>query len=195
MTMARRNGDPDNKSASPELLTYEGMQKRVNRTYINMGKKNNALVAPVGEVWATIRKENPNVNLYLDDVHPNVTGTYIAACVFYATFFDKASAGSYIPKEVGLETGEYIQGVVDSIVLHPDRKWNYEDYRSVGTIVADLISALLLLIILVLPWVMVLFSRKVKGIQKSVWFTLSFVTSWIGYFAYYMFFVQRDSQK
>lgn len=47
MTMARRNGDPDNKSVSSELLTYEGMQNRVNRYYLEMGKSNGCLASTI----------------------------------------------------------------------------------------------------------------------------------------------------
>ncbi len=116
MTMARRNGDPDNKSVSPELLTYEGMQKRVNWCYLEMGKANGALVAPVGAVWKVVRQEKPRFNLYSDNVHPNITGTYLAACVFYATFFGETSIGSYIPDGVNRASAQYIQSVVDRVV-------------------------------------------------------------------------------
>jgi len=117
MTMARRNGDPDNKNVSPELLTYEGMQKRVNSCYIEMGKANGALVAPVGEVWRVVRQKRPSINLYSDNVHPNKTGTYLAACVFYATFFNKTSVASHVPNGVNRASAQYIQKIVDRIIL------------------------------------------------------------------------------
>ncbi|MCP4349631.1 MAG: hypothetical protein GY795_29470 [Desulfobacterales bacterium] len=117
MTMARRNGDPDNKDVSPELLTYEGMQKRINQRYIEMGENNRALIAPVGEVWKVVREENPSLNLYSDNIHPNTAGTYLAACVFYTVFFNRSSVGSYIPSHLDSHTAQYIQKVVDRIVL------------------------------------------------------------------------------
>jgi hypothetical protein len=125
MTMARRNGDPDNKNVSSELLTYEGMQKRVNRCYLEMGKSNRALIAPVGEVWRVIRQEKPGLTLYSDNVHPNRTGTYLAACVFYTTFLGKASVGSSIPDGVDRASAQYIQRIVDKIVLKQDQKWDW----------------------------------------------------------------------
>ncbi len=117
MAMARRNGDPENKKVSHELLTYEGMQRRVNQCYIEMAKDNGALIAPVGEVWMFIRKNKPSLNLYSDNIHPNKTGTYLAACVFYATFFRKTTVGSHIPKGVNTASAHYIQNTVDKIVL------------------------------------------------------------------------------
>ncbi|MCK5705955.1 MAG: hypothetical protein KAI29_32620 [Cyclobacteriaceae bacterium] len=125
MTMARRNGDPDNKNVSPDLLTYEGMQKRVNRCYIEIGKNNRALIAPVGEVWRIVREEKPRLNLYSDNIHPNVTGTYLAACVFYTTFFGETSVGSSIFSGIERASAQYIQRVVDRVVLQQDRKWDW----------------------------------------------------------------------
>ncbi|MEE8316858.1 MAG: DUF4886 domain-containing protein, partial [Syntrophobacteria bacterium] len=125
MAMARRNGDPANKHVSPELLTYEGMQKRVNRCYLEMAKDNRGLIAPVGEVWKTIRRQNPNFDLYSDDIHPNKTGTYLAACVFYATFFRSPSTGSLAPREVNRATAQSLQKVVDRIVLRAEGRWDW----------------------------------------------------------------------
>lgn len=125
MTMARRNGDPDNQNVSSELLTYEGMQKRVNRCYLEMGKSNKALIAPVGEVWRTIRQEKPGLNLYSDNSHPNRIGTYLAACVFYVAFFGKASVGSSIPDGVDRASAQYIQRTVDRIALNQNQEWDW----------------------------------------------------------------------
>lgn len=125
MAMARRNGDPANKHVSSELMTYEGMQKRVNRCYLEMAKDNHALIAPVGKVWKTIRKQNPNFDLYSDDVHPNKTGTYLAACVFYATLFSSPSTGSSVPRQVNLATAQSLQKVVNRIVLGAGERWDW----------------------------------------------------------------------
>jgi hypothetical protein len=125
MTMARRNGDPGNKNVSPELLTYEGMQKRVNWCYLEMGKTNGALVAPAGAVWAVVRQEKPTLNLYSDNVHPNTTGTYLVASVFYTTFFGKTSVGSFIPDRVDRTSAQYIQRIVDRIVLKQRQEWDW----------------------------------------------------------------------
>lgn len=125
MAMARRNGDPDNAHISSELLTYEGMQKRVNNAYLEMAKQNKALIAPVGEVWRRVRQQNPDIDLYSDDVHPNVMGTYLAAAVFYATFFQSPSLGSAVPDSIDSKTAGYLQSAVDAVVLGAEEKWNW----------------------------------------------------------------------
>lgn len=125
MTMARRNGDPENRHVSAELLTYEGMQKRVNSAYLEMAQDNNGLIAPVGKVWEIIRQQRPEINLYADDVHPNETGTYLAASVFYATLFQSPSLDSSVPPQVDAEIAQYIQNVADKTVLEPAEQWDW----------------------------------------------------------------------
>lgn len=127
MTMARRNGDPQNKHVSSELLTYEGMQRRVNRGYLMMAQDNRALVAPVGEAWRIIRKEHPDIALYADNIHPNPTGTYLAACVFYTTLFQSPCSGAAVPRQVNQSIAESLQKTADDVVLTSGRRWDWRE--------------------------------------------------------------------
>jgi hypothetical protein len=125
MTMAHRNGDPGNKHVSPELLTYEGMQRRINRSYLTMARDNQALVAPVGEAWRTAREERPDIVLYADNTHPNPAGTYLAACVFYATLFQSPCTGAAVPREVDQAIAESLQKIADDVVMTSATRWDW----------------------------------------------------------------------
>ena len=122
MTMARENGDPHNamKIFLPELETYEGMQNRINQSYLNMARENNALVAPVGLVWQKVREQYPSIDLYADETHPNLTGAYLATCVFYTVFFNDTSAGLVHPSPIDGQTASAIQGIIDEVRQLPD---------------------------------------------------------------------------
>lgn len=93
-TFARRHGDPRNAHIVPEVATYEGMQKRINRSYQKMADEHNALMAPVGEVWRLVRMDHPDYQLYDDDVHQSELGAYVAACTLYATIFHEHCRGN-----------------------------------------------------------------------------------------------------
>ncbi len=125
MTMAHRNGDPANQRVSPELLTYEGTQRRVNRTYLTMAQDNRALVAPVGEAWRMVREEQPDIALYADNTHPNPTGTYLAACVFFATLFQSPCSGAAVPRRVDQTIAEFLQKTADDVVLTSGQRWDW----------------------------------------------------------------------
>ena len=127
MTMAHRNGDPQNQNVSPELLTYEGTQRRINRSYLTMAEDNQALVAPVGEAWRIVREERPDVVLYADNVHPNPTGTYLAACVFYATLFQSPCSGAAVPRQVNKQIAAFLQKTADDVVLRSAEIWDWRE--------------------------------------------------------------------
>ncbi len=93
-TPARRDGDSQNVSVSPELATYEGMQLRIDRTYERLAALLRGTVVPAGEAWLLARREHPEINLYADAVHPGRIGAYLIACVFHATLLERSPVGS-----------------------------------------------------------------------------------------------------
>lgn len=125
MAMAHRNGDPANKKVSSDLLTFEGARRRINKTYSTMAQQNQALVAPVGVAWRAVRKKYPEIALYADNTHPNPTGTYLAACVFYAMLFQSPCTGAAIPRQVNQAAAKVLQMTADEIVLNPGSGWDW----------------------------------------------------------------------
>ena len=80
MTWARRN--------LPET------QDLLVDAYESIAKELHAIVVPVGLAWQAALKRNPNLVLHqLDMSHPTPAGSYLAACVFYSTLYDKTSLG------------------------------------------------------------------------------------------------------
>ena len=51
-------------------------------------------MAPVGLAWQQVRREHPEIGLWdPDGSHPSRAGTYLAACVLYATLFGESPEG------------------------------------------------------------------------------------------------------
>ena len=109
ITMARKNGDPQNLAFSNELATYGGMQQRINHSYLAMARNNSASIAPVGQAWAAVRTQQPSLELYADEAHPNQTGTYLAACVFYGVFFQDSPVGLPCPLSLNKQNALALQ--------------------------------------------------------------------------------------
>jgi prepilin-type N-terminal cleavage/methylation domain-containing protein len=79
MTWARRNAPTQNT---------------ITNAYLRITTEKNAEVAPVGMAWQTSGRLYPQIVLYSDDgSHPSPTGSYLAACVFYASIYDKSPQG------------------------------------------------------------------------------------------------------
>lgn len=117
MGMAHREGDQFHKKTLPAVGSYSGMQNRTNATYRRMAKNNNAMLAPVGEVWARMRAAHPGIELYVDERHPSVAGTYLAACVFFTTLFSQSCASAYVPGTLEGTVAATIQQVSDAALL------------------------------------------------------------------------------
>jgi len=125
MTWGRKNGDASNCASYPPICSYLGMQQRLRESYMQMADSNNATVSPVGVAWKTVRDSFPLIELYNpDESHPSIQGSYLAACVFYATLYQKSPIGStYLP--VGLTNSEafYLQTIASSTVLDSLSLW------------------------------------------------------------------------
>ena len=71
-----------------------GLEGGLNGAYLDIAHELGAKVAPVGIAWKKALAADPSFVLHRPDKsHPNPTGTYLAACVFYATLLDKSPVG------------------------------------------------------------------------------------------------------
>ena len=120
MTLAQNRGFKN----APEYATPAKIQGKLNRIYVAMAKDNHALLSPVGMAWAIVRKDQPNMDLYQDEFHPNLTGSYLAACVFYRVIFKESPVGLPYPKEINKKVALYLQRTADKAVA--GTKWNWE---------------------------------------------------------------------
>ena len=85
MTWGREN--------NPSYPYYEH-QKLTIDAYNTMANTFDTKVAPVGVAWKKVRDDNDAIHLYdSDGTHPSYSGSYLAACVFYATIFNKSPVG------------------------------------------------------------------------------------------------------
>jgi hypothetical protein len=93
-----------------------GLAAGLNGAYFAIAKELHAAVAPVGPAWQKALAADPRLVLHQSDQsHPTPTGSYLAACVFYATLFHKSPVG--LP-------GELTQGSRVLVQVAPDEaKW------------------------------------------------------------------------
>ena len=69
-------------------------QTNLNVAYDSIARELGAMVAPVGVAWHNAMAADDKIVLHRSDKsHPNPTGSYLAACVFYATLLEKSPEG------------------------------------------------------------------------------------------------------
>jgi len=101
-------------------------QAMLDNAYFRAAKDTKSIVAPVGVAWADVRTNNPGIQLYIDDgSHPSPAGTYLAACVFFATIIGRSPIG--LPSKVSgtpvnLDTAQPVPGKTAVLIdLKPEQ--------------------------------------------------------------------------
>ena len=124
MTWGRKNGDASNCGSYPPICTYDGMQQRLRESYLEMAQDNDASVAPVGVAWKTVRDLYPLIELYNpDESHPSLAGSYLAACVFYASIFRESVLGNTYTAGLDSLTAYRLQDIASYTVLDSLSLW------------------------------------------------------------------------
>lgn len=103
-----------NKNASPDMI------RKVEDLYVSTGNEAGALVIPVGLAFEEAYRQRPDIQLHktYDGSHPDLIGTYLAACVVYASLYGKSPVGNsydYYGK-VDRETATFLQRVAEETV-------------------------------------------------------------------------------
>ncbi|MFN8467378.1 MAG: hypothetical protein U0X20_17605 [Caldilineaceae bacterium] len=79
-----------------------------------IGAKQGVEVAPVGLAWQRAHQERPFPNLYLaDGINSSIYGTYLTACVLYATIYNRDPSGlAYRPADLFPDASPIIKDLV-----------------------------------------------------------------------------------
>lgn len=120
MTWGHRDGARHNPDLYPDFLTMNAKIKAGYEGYVKAttGDSRTSRAAPVGPAFERIYRDieatgddplqvgSEFYNLYMSDgSHPSLTGSYLAACVLYATMTDQDPRGSSY-KPDGLSTAQ-----------------------------------------------------------------------------------------
>jgi len=119
LTMAHQDGWPEEG-----LPDYRSMQAAVDDGYLEIAGELGVPVVPVGAAWQTVvDAPSPPAMWQSDGTHPTVSGTYLAACVFYAAIFRESPTG--LGDDDGLPAAEAhdLQTVAASTVLTDPGEW------------------------------------------------------------------------
>jgi len=107
------------------LPTFGAMQDQIDLGYRTIAGELGVAMAPVGPAWLEVAQESPGLSLFQGDgVHPTAAGTYLAACVFYATLFRQSPEGLAAPDGVPGNVALILQRAAAVTVLGNPAEWN-----------------------------------------------------------------------
>jgi uncharacterized protein DUF4886 len=119
VTWGHRNGWPVNG-----MPDYASMQSSIDAGYLFIARQEHAAIAPVGYAWMALVNQISNPGLWQDDgSHPTTKGTYLAACVFYASIFHESPAGLQYHAFLSDSDASQAQQAAASTVLDDQSKW------------------------------------------------------------------------
>jgi PKD repeat protein len=101
------------------------MNDRLRWAYKQMADENEALMSPVGMAWRASWEADSSINLWSsDNSHPSLAGSYLAACVFYATILEKNPVGLSYTAGLPAAQATFLQQIASNTVFDSLSTWN-----------------------------------------------------------------------
>lgn len=111
------------------------MTKPLLDAYANVAQTHQVMLIPVGLAFETINTQYPKIDLYVPDIsaftlpennilyktdikHPSIAGTYLAACMFYAAFYQQSPVGLRYTAGLSKEDATVLQHVAWKTLLN-----------------------------------------------------------------------------
>lgn len=113
----------------------EKMASELAQAYIEQGAKHKVKVVPVGLAFTKAEQTLPTIDLFVKDVlgiqqtpegkeitfrtdikHPSEAGTYLAACVFYASLYKRSPVGNSFTAGLDKNTAKALQALSWQVV-------------------------------------------------------------------------------
>lgn len=120
------------------MTWYEGwrqdfttMQRDIYHTMLELANTYDLSISPIGWTWYQYLKLKsfPEHYLHLSDwVHPTEKGTYLSACVLYASIFLEESFGNSYLASLNITEAREFQTLADDIVITDSTKWKLSKY-------------------------------------------------------------------
>ena len=113
LTWGHRDG-----SANSGQGNFKDMQAALTSGYTAIAREMTLPIAPVGPAWQlVVGRDGPPELWQADGSHPTENGTYLAACVFYATVFNQSPEGLDYRAGVEAKTAGILQAAAAETVL------------------------------------------------------------------------------
>ena len=98
-------------------------QQALDFAFVKFARGSGAIASPVSLAWQRIRDRVPGINLYSkDDHHPSAEGSYLEACVLYATLTGQSPVGATSKingTPVDEDEGKVLEGKTETLVEIP----------------------------------------------------------------------------
>jgi len=105
-------------------ISYQEHQLNINVGTKIYAERADLMIAPLGQAWAFVRAERPEIELYNEDKqHPSYAGSYLGAGVYYTAIFQQAADTLNYKGMIDSATAAYLRQVASRTVLDSLNVW------------------------------------------------------------------------
>ena len=123
-TWGYKDGMPNNCATWPNVCDYTSMDNQLQDRFKEMAAKFNAIIAPVGPVWRSLRTNYPSIELFdPDKTHPSLKGSFVGAMTFYTIFFEKDASTATYNAGISANEIESIKNAVKAVSFEGLSSW------------------------------------------------------------------------
>jgi hypothetical protein len=118
-TTSVRNFSKTIQAAGAHALLFEnwsrqdrpGSHAALRADFEQISRDTNVPLVRIGEAWHVARDHLPWFKPFIDERHPSLMGTYLAACVFFETIYHHAPPDAPLPKGISTAQAAAIQEI------------------------------------------------------------------------------------
>jgi len=117
-------------SSASQLIQYNETMDLIRSNLTQLADSTEQFFAPAGEAIRASWNDDQTNMLWgaTGDIHPNNKGSYIIACSFYASIFQKPSFGTNILNNLSMSEAERYQTLADTTVLNHKADWRINTF-------------------------------------------------------------------
>jgi hypothetical protein len=128
MTWGRRFGgqqcDPGGTYCSPNFTNFNHMQDSLRSAYMEISSQLMLTCAPVGEIWRRVLNDTTLVLHNADNSHPNIDGSYLAACGIFSSIYREPVSGNSYTAGINTARASYYRQMSDATLFAIPNPWN-----------------------------------------------------------------------
>jgi PKD repeat protein len=144
MTWGRRFGgqqcDGSGTNCSPVFRDYNHMQDSLKSAYQQISDSMKVQCAPVGITWQQVLNDTSLVLHQSDNSHPNLNGSYLAACTIFSTITRQQSYGLTNHAGLSAPLANYLQSKADQTVFAGVDDWNLYIYQPIAAFTSNVLD-------------------------------------------------------
>jgi hypothetical protein len=113
------------------LDTYNATMDLIRTNLEYLSDSTELFFAPAGEAMRTAWNDDQTTMLWggNGDIHPNARGSYIIACAFYSSIFQKPSLGTNVINSLTAAEASSYQELADTTVLNHLSDWRINNFN------------------------------------------------------------------